>query len=836
MVAERLRALLARRASGADGAVARTSSPASSRSAAADWIERLADEEAAALVTSAFRFYAGAGPRPARACHHADVRRRGLGRRRSRSSRRACPIGRSSSTRSASGCGRRASRSRAFLHPIVAARRDATGRARAPRAASRARSARESFIHVALDPIRRRRRAASGWRSRCGRGSRTCALVTDDFAAMVRARAGDRGRARGALRRARPTTAPARRRRWPTSSAGWSTAPSSSSAIASTRSPRATDGPGWRCGPGSGLGLLRREERSAFAAPRAARRAAARRCARGSSGGRLLTVAKTIAESPVHRRARMDDIGVRQLDADGRVVGERRFLGLFTSQGARRGGGGRPAPARACCAQILAAEQVLPGSHDYKEIVAVFNALPKSELLASTPAEVRADIRAVLAAQRAEDVVGRRCGRTPTAARVVGAGRHAAWRASRARRGGDVRDVLAARLGGALARRAPSSSAIGERALAPLRASRRTRRRSATPRVGELRDAIVRIVRTWDERLAEAPGRAARGGGRARSRRASRAAFPDDYRAAVAVERAAEDVALLAEVARQRRRRASRLRVDEGRARDRAPPLRRRASRSSCPSACRSSRTSGCARSARGSGRGAPAGAAPLHVHDVPRAEPRRGSALDAAAVASALARRRPRRARRAAARTTSLNRLVLEAGLDWRAVDGLRDLRRLRRAGRARAAAGRASARSPSSRSRRGCSSSASPRRFAPGGDGRRRRGRPRALPRRASRRCELLREDLLLRALLDVVEATVRTTFFAPARSATTWRSRSAPRDLAHLPPPRPLYEIYVARAARGGHPPPRRQGRARRHPAAATVPTTSAPRCSGSCGRRR
>src|SRR5438445_306914 len=57
-----------------------------------------------------------------------------------------------------------------------------------------------------------------------------------------------------------------------------------------------------------------------------------------------------------------------------------------------------------------------------------------------------------------------------------------------------------------------------------------------------------------------------------------------------------------------------------------------------------------------------------------------------------------------------------------------------------------------------------------------------------------QALREDLLLRALGDVVEATVRTNFYAPgpARDHIAIKIRAA--DLAHLPPPRPLYEIYV------------------------------------------
>src|SRR6185369_9058449 len=99
-------------------------------------------------------------------------------------------------------------------------------------------------------------------------------------------------------------------------------------------------------------------------------------------GRRLLTVAKTVALAPVHRRVRMDDVGVKEFDPDGRVVGERRFVGLFTSKAYAEEASDIPL-LRRMLAQIEAAEQVLPRSHDHKELVSVFNALPKTELFAS---------------------------------------------------------------------------------------------------------------------------------------------------------------------------------------------------------------------------------------------------------------------------------------------------------------------------------------------------------------------------------------------------------------------------------------------------------------------
>src|SRR3989475_12715470 len=116
------------------------------------------------------------------------------------------------------------------------------------------------------------------------------------------------------------------------------------------------------------------------------------------------TLFRSIAEAPVHRRAHMDDLGVKQLARDGRVVGERRFVGLFTSRAhAEEGDGVRLL--RRTLRQILAAERVVPGSHDHKAIVAVFNALPKPELFASTPADLRGEIATILAAAQTDDVV-----------------------------------------------------------------------------------------------------------------------------------------------------------------------------------------------------------------------------------------------------------------------------------------------------------------------------------------------------------------------------------------------------------------------------------------------
>ena len=78
---------------------------------------------------------------------------------------------------------------------------------------------------------------------------------------------------------------------------------------------------------GSGLGLLRNPE-SKESLTFASMRPEIRRLAREP---RLLLITKANARSTVHRPGYLDYIGVKRFDAEGRVVGERRFLGLYTS-------------------------------------------------------------------------------------------------------------------------------------------------------------------------------------------------------------------------------------------------------------------------------------------------------------------------------------------------------------------------------------------------------------------------------------------------------------------------------------------------------------------------
>ena len=145
---------------------------------------------------------------------------------------------------------------------------------------------------------------------------------------------------------------------------------------------------------GSGLGVLADEARSQFWEPVAvaglepAQQEIVER-------GPVLIISKTNAESTVHRRARMDYIGVKKLGPGGEAIGEHRFLGLFTSKAYAEDAEKIPI-LRLKLRQILEDSGVREASHDYKETITIFNSLPKEELFLASAEEVGHDIRTVL--------------------------------------------------------------------------------------------------------------------------------------------------------------------------------------------------------------------------------------------------------------------------------------------------------------------------------------------------------------------------------------------------------------------------------------------------------
>ena len=150
--------------------------------------------------------------------------------------------------------------------------------------------------------------------------------------------------------------------------------------------------------PGSGLGILSDVSTSSFSDatlldsldPEVRRRI---------EEGELLVITKTKAYATVHRRARMDYVGVRMLDPDGKIVGEARLIGLFTSKAYMEPAAKTPLLHHKL-EQIIAAEDLIPGSHDYKEVVELFESFPRDELFQATSEELRALVVGLLQLER----------------------------------------------------------------------------------------------------------------------------------------------------------------------------------------------------------------------------------------------------------------------------------------------------------------------------------------------------------------------------------------------------------------------------------------------------
>ena len=150
------------------------------------------------------------------------------------------------------------------------------------------------------------------------------------------------------------------------------------------------------------LGILRKVAESSYAEPVPLRKISDSLRARVLNGP-LLIVTKSNAEATVHRAVRMDYIGLKKWNGEDETMGEMRFLGLFTSQGLSTPVHEIPILRRKL-QQVLEMDGCLQGSHDFKQIVAVFNSMPREELFWTDSKALHKDIRAIMEVQRQQRV------------------------------------------------------------------------------------------------------------------------------------------------------------------------------------------------------------------------------------------------------------------------------------------------------------------------------------------------------------------------------------------------------------------------------------------------
>ncbi|GGW88529.1 NAD-glutamate dehydrogenase [Alteromonas halophila] len=103
-----------------------------------------------------------------------------------------------------------------------------------------------------------------------------------------------------------------------------------------------------------------------------------------------LILTKTNSRSRVHRPAYMDYIGVKVFNKDGQVVGEHRFLGLYSASFYNQSVTQLPI-LREKIQQVCDLSGFEPGTHAYKAFVNIVETYPRDELL-QTPAQELAQI------------------------------------------------------------------------------------------------------------------------------------------------------------------------------------------------------------------------------------------------------------------------------------------------------------------------------------------------------------------------------------------------------------------------------------------------------------
>ncbi len=143
---------------------------------------------------------------------------------------------------------------------------------------------------------------------------------------------------------------------------------------------------------GSGLGILREREgttvSTSFATLPPETRARARQ-------PEILVLSKANTRATVHRPGYLDYVGVKRFDGQGRVTGERRFLGLYTHTVYTANLAQIPVVRRKV-AQVQARAGFLPASHNGKALSSILEDYPRDELMQIEADELYAHAIAIL--------------------------------------------------------------------------------------------------------------------------------------------------------------------------------------------------------------------------------------------------------------------------------------------------------------------------------------------------------------------------------------------------------------------------------------------------------
>jgi glutamate dehydrogenase len=108
-----------------------------------------------------------------------------------------------------------------------------------------------------------------------------------------------------------------------------------------------------------------------------------------------LIITKSALRSTVHRSGHLDHLTIKDFDAQGRVRGEHRFLGLWTATAYFASPNEIPVVRRKV-SDVISRFGLDPRSHDGKAVLAVLETWPRDELFQSTPSELVDFVRGVV--------------------------------------------------------------------------------------------------------------------------------------------------------------------------------------------------------------------------------------------------------------------------------------------------------------------------------------------------------------------------------------------------------------------------------------------------------
>ncbi|HEY3427803.1 MAG TPA: NAD-glutamate dehydrogenase domain-containing protein, partial [Acidimicrobiia bacterium] len=293
--------------------------------------------------------------------------------------------------------------------------------------------------------------------------------------------------------------------------------------------------------PQTGLGILSDTNRSHMAEPIPLDDLSPELASRYEKGD-LLVITKTNRVSTVHRRVKLDYVGVRIIGPSGATVGEARMVGLFTSKALMEPASHVPILRRKL-SHLVASEDLIEGSHDHKAVIQIFEGFSKHDLFTAPTDDLRRVVMGLLALQETHQLrLFIRRDLLERSVSILVALPRDRFNAELRKR---LQDLFMARYKGVSI---DYHLELGEADPAQIHFTVWVN--GPVPEVDyeELESEVLALTRTWADRLTETLERAMPGRGRQIGEVWSNR-FPDYYTVAETMETAAEDVLALDRIA-----------------------------------------------------------------------------------------------------------------------------------------------------------------------------------------------------------------------------------------------------------------------------------------------